>query len=147
MRNKYSQLDDYLNTLVLQNNQVLEENKKLCEEVVRARKEAEVKSEKLMLFIMTFMHRIKNYYKARQVEQNDGATKGSDVVQFNMNSDFIKNELDNYFRTIQVEEREEGSLKDMFGRYLSSKATNSKPENNGNKKDKTTKTNKRTRKK
>lgn len=124
MRNKYSKLDDYLNTLVLKNNKVLEENKKLCNEVLKSRKEAEIKSEKLMLFIMTFMHRIKNYYRNRQIEHNDGTTKGSEIVQFNMNSEFIKNELDNYFKTVQVDDRGEDSLKDMFNRYLNSRKDN-----------------------
>lgn len=124
MRNKYSILDDHLNNLVLKNNKVLEENKKLCNEVQKARKEAEIKSEKLMLFIMTFMHRIKNYYRNRQIEQNEGTTKGSEIVQFNMNSEFIKNELDNYFKTVQVDDRGEDSLKDMFNRYLNSRKDN-----------------------
>ena len=116
LRNRYSQLEDYLNTLVVQNARVLDDNKFLCVEILKSRKEAEIKSEKLMLFIMTFMHRVKNLYNNQQLTGNGGT--GTDVMPININSEFIKKELDNYFKKLQSEELNDEALKNMFDRYV-----------------------------
>ena len=120
LRNKYSQLEDYLNSLVIQNARVLDDNKFLCVEILKSRKEAEIKSEKLMLFIMTFMHRVKNLYNNQQL------TNGSntDVMPLNMNSEFIKKELDSYFKKLQNEELNDEALKNMFDRYVAQNSEN-----------------------
>ena len=118
LRRSYSQLEDYLNSLVVQNARVLDDNKFLCVEIFKSRKEAEIKSEKLMLFIMTFMHRVKNLYTSQQLTKNST----TDVMPININSDFIKQELDNYFKKLQTEELNDETLRSMFDRYV---ATNS----------------------
>lgn len=118
LRNRYSQLEDYLNSLVVQNARVLEDNKFLCVEILKSRKEAEIKSEKLMLFIMTFMHRVKNLYNNQQLAGN-GNGSNTDVMPININSEFIKKELDNYFKKLQSEELNDEALKNMFDRYVS----------------------------
>jgi len=116
LRNRYSQLEDYLNSLVVQNARVLDDNKFLCVEILKSRKEAETKSEKLMLFIMTFMHRVKNLYNSQQLASN--GTASTDVMPININSEFIKKELDNYFKKIASEELNDEALKGMFDRYV-----------------------------
>lgn len=116
LRNRYSQLEDYLNSLVIQNARVLDDNKFLCVEILKSRKEAEIKSEKLMLFIMTFMHRVKNLYNNQQLASN--GTSNTDVMPININSEFIKKELDNYFKKLQSEELNDEALKNMFDRYV-----------------------------
>ena len=116
LRNRYSQLEDYLNSLVIQNARVLEDNKFLCVEILKSRKEAEIKSEKLMLFIMTFMHRVKNLYNNQQLAGNGNSN--TDVMPININSEFIKKELDNYFKKLQSEELNDEALKNMFDRYV-----------------------------
>ena len=114
LRNRYSQLEDYLNSLVIQNARVLDDNKFLCVEILKSRKEAEIKSEKLMLFIMTFMHRVKNLYNNQQLANGSN----TDVMPININSEFIKKELDNYFKKLQSEELNDEALKNMFDRYV-----------------------------
>lgn len=116
LRNRYSQLEDYLNSLVIQNARVLDDNKFLCVEILKSRKEAEIKSEKLMLFIMTFMHRVKSLYNNQQLANNGNST--TDVMPININSEFIKKELDNYFKKLQTEELNDEALKTMFERYV-----------------------------
>lgn len=69
-----------------------------------------------MLFIMTFMHRVKNLYNNQQLAANGNSN--SDVMPININSEFIKKELDNYFKKLQSEELNDEALKNMFDRYV-----------------------------
>lgn len=114
LRDRYSQLEDYLNSLVVQNARVLDDNKFLCVEILKSRKEAEIKSEKLMMFIMTFMHRVKNLYNNHQFPNS----AINEIMPVNINSEFIKKELDGYFKKLQSEDLNDEALKKMFDSYV-----------------------------
>lgn len=56
MQNRCQRLEDIVNDLVVQNSKVLDNNKFFCLELLNARKTAEMKMDKLILFIISYMN-------------------------------------------------------------------------------------------
>ena len=56
LQNRCQRLEDIINDLVVQNSKVLDNNKFFCLELLNARKNAELKMDKLIVFIISYMN-------------------------------------------------------------------------------------------
>ena len=117
LKERFSSLENHLKLLLNENNVVCETNRELCNEIMKTRKNAEGKSEKLMLFIMTFMHKIKNNYKFNVTNEEGRIYNEDEIAMFKVNLDYAKKELDNYFNKLETRFNEEGSLVEMMEHY------------------------------
>lgn len=53
-------MEDLVNKLVLQNSNILDSNRYLCMEMLKARKNAEMRMDKLIFYMITYMNAINN---------------------------------------------------------------------------------------
>lgn len=98
---KCDQLEDYLRIVAGTNKKILDDNMTLCLEILKLRKETELKSEKLMLIMMNLMHKVKSSYSIYIDSSNHIITETNPII---VDSSFIHTELDNYFKKTETEE-------------------------------------------
>ncbi len=134
LKNKYANFETFLNSLVTQNSKILADNKYLCLEILKFRKNSEVNTEKLILFIITFMNKIKNSHSIKKLDTNfleyneifppnnnlfkNQNIPGNELVTYNQ--DNFKKDLENYLNKITQENKEHNdeTLQSIFTKYL-----------------------------
>lgn len=132
LKQKYSTFETFLNSLVTQNSKILADNKYLCLEILKFRKNSEINTEKLILFIITFMNKIKNSqsikkidtnfleYNPNQEQNNIFKTPNQRTEIVSYNQDTFKKELENYLHKITQENKEhhDETLQSIFTKYI-----------------------------
>lgn len=136
LKQKYSTFETFLNSLVTQNSKILADNKYLCLEILKFRKNSEINTEKLILFIITFMNKIKNANSIKKIDTNFLEYQNTDPSQnifktqppqpprttelVSYNQDIFKKELENYLNKITQENKEhhDETLQSIFTKYL-----------------------------
>lgn len=63
LQNKCHTLEDLVDSLVHQNNNILDSNRYLCMEMLKSQKSAELKMDKLIFYIITYMNAVNNQQK------------------------------------------------------------------------------------
>ena len=132
LKQKYSTFETFLNSLVTQNSKILADNKYLCLEILKFRKNSEINTEKLILFIITFMNKIKNSQSIKKIDtnfleynpnhENNNIFKTpnprNEIVSYNQ--DTFKKELENYLHKITQENKEhhDETLQSIFTKYI-----------------------------
>ena len=124
LKERFNCLEQHFKLLMNESDIVVKQNKVLCNEITNTRKEAEIRSEKLMLFIMTFMQKIKNNYKFNVTNEEGRNYNYDELIKFNVNLEYAKKELDSYFEKLQNEYAKNGSLVSMLDQYLECKREN-----------------------
>lgn len=99
---KCDYLENNLNILEHDNKEVLKDNRLLCLQILKLRRDAEIKPEKLMFFMMSYMLKIKNIFNRQQF--NDSSIANDEISDVYVNSNFMKTELDSYFENTKSDE-------------------------------------------
>lgn len=115
LTDKCSMLEQILKTLETDNRQVLNDNRHLCLEILKSRRDAEIKSEKLMFFMMSLMLKVKNKVAAQITGPNDALN--AHVPYIHVDSEFMKAELDSYFEKLKRDKISDEAFPKMLGSY------------------------------